>query len=61
MSAQLREAQEAEEIRIRFESDSNRIRIEQRLSAVRGLMDRASEDKLSLKIPEDFWTRKMAE
>ena len=45
----------------RFESDSNRIRIEQRLSAVRGLMDRASEDKLSGKIPEDFWTRKMAE
>jgi hypothetical protein len=32
-----------------------------RLSAVRQRMDRAYQDKLDGKIPEDFWERKMAD
>jgi len=34
-------------------------RLEQRLISVRRKMDQAYEDKLSGKIPEDFWNRKM--
>ena len=59
--AQISGALEAEEHRILAEANMKRIRIEQRLATVRGLMDRSYEDKLNGTIPEDFWLRKMAE
>ena len=46
---------------LREESTSQRIRLEQRLSAVRHRIDQAYLDKLDGKIPEQFWAEKNTE
>lgn len=58
---QLTIALDSEQERIANETSVRTLRIEQRLAAVRGLMDRSYEDKLNGTIPEDFWQRKMTE
>ncbi len=41
--------------------DSERVRLQSRLTAIRNRMDAAYVDKLDGKIPEEFWERKMSD
>ncbi len=57
----LEESLNSDRERARTDAASHRAGLVQRLAAVRKRMDRAYQDKLEGKIPEDFWERKMSE
>jgi DNA invertase Pin-like site-specific DNA recombinase len=47
--------------RIQKDADARRVKMAQRLEAVRNRMSQAYADKLDGKIPEDFWQRQMSQ